>query len=74
MTRSLLERAAKAAPAEGYSCKTCGTFHKFTPYVYAHMRDELIHNCDCCEARHSIMNGHAEMVMPGRAAASMVKE
>lgn len=31
---------------KGYTC-TCGKYHKFPMYVYAHPTDELIHKCDC---------------------------
>jgi hypothetical protein len=32
---------------EGYTCR-CGTYHKYTGYVFAHAHIKLNHTCDNC--------------------------
>ncbi len=48
----------------GFTC-TCGTAHKFPPYVYAHFDERLIHTCDNCGAKHSILKGKSRLTDPG---------
>jgi hypothetical protein len=45
---------------KGFKCKSCGTFHEFSMWVYAHWRDILTHNCEC-GATHSIRIGKARL-------------
>lgn len=33
---------------KGYHCPTCGTFHEFDAYVYAHTHMLLTHHCGTC--------------------------
>ena len=52
--------------AKGFNCETCGKFHQFSMYVYAHMRDPLTHHCEC-GAKHSIFMATAKQTKKGRA-------
>ena len=44
---------------KGFKCK-CGEYHEFTPYVFAHWRDEIIYTCPKCGTKYSIIAGTAE--------------
>ncbi len=37
----------KAKMPKGFKCVGCGTFHKFTVYVWAHWHERLTHTCEC---------------------------
>ncbi len=51
--------------AKGFNCETCGKWHDYAMYVYAHTRDVLLHNCDC-GAKHSIVMLTAKQTMAGK--------
>jgi len=51
---------------KGFDCKTCGKFHRFDPYVFAHSRDLLVHTCDNCGAKHEIIMFHATQKKKGK--------
>ena len=51
---------------KGFACETCGKFHSYSLYVYAHVRDVLKHVCDNCGAKHSIVNLSAKQTAKGR--------
>ena len=40
---------------KGFKCE-CGKEHEFTPYVYAHWREILVHTCEC-GIKHEILAG-----------------
>ena len=33
----------------GFACTKCGVWHAFTPYVIAHRRENIVHECECGE-------------------------
>jgi len=51
--------------AKGFKCETCGLWHPFSMYVYAHTRDVLKHVCYNCGAKHTIINLHAKQTKKG---------
>lgn len=51
--------------ARGFSCEWCGKEHKFTAYVYAHMREPLVHMCSNCGATHTIIMATAKLASEG---------
>ena len=53
-------------PAKGYNCKTCGKWHDFSPYVYAHSFVDLTHKCDDCGAEYRIRNCTARQIKKGK--------
>lgn len=50
----------------GFNCETCGMWHKFDAYVYAHTRDLLQHTCKWCGAEHSIIMLSASQTKQGK--------
>ena len=54
------------SPDNGFHCEWCGEWHKFSIYVYAHMRDVLTHTCKFCGAKHEIVMMSAGMSKKGR--------
>lgn len=40
----------------GYTCATCGDFHKFSGYIYAHFDEEIVHTC-LCGSRSTLCRG-----------------
>ena len=50
---------------KGFKCTTCNKEHIFPAYVYAHWDDLLIHTCDECGAKHSVMCGEVEVISEG---------
>lgn len=52
--------------AKGYACHTCGEWHAFPAYVYAHWDLLIKHTCDRCGALHDIVRGHADLIEAGR--------
>lgn len=55
----------KKETPKGFTCETCGTFHKYALYVYAHTRDIITHTCDC-GAKHNIIMLHASQIKKGK--------
>lgn len=51
--------------AKGFTCGTCGKFHEFPMYVFAHMRQVIVHDCDC-GAKHSIVMATARQTKKGK--------
>ena len=49
-----------------YNCTSCGRFHEFPAYVYAHWRDVLAHKCEGCGQEHEIICGAASKPEPER--------
>lgn len=45
---------------KGFTCK-CGEFHKYTGYVYAHWRHELVFTCPTCDREYDIFEGEATL-------------
>lgn len=54
-----------AQNARSFECKTCGKSHIFGAYVAAHSKEELIHTCDACGAKHSVRNYRVKLEQPG---------
>lgn len=50
---------------KGFNCETCGKWHDFSMYVYAHTTVTLKHKCDC-GAEHKIINLTAEQTKKGK--------
>lgn len=50
---------------KGFACATCGKFHEFSGWVYAHWRERLTHTCEC-GARYSICRGRAIQTKRGK--------
>lgn len=55
---------------QGFNCETCGKWHQFSMYVFAHSRDVLKHKCDNCGAEHSIVMMHAKQTKKGKSGKS----
>lgn len=43
-------------PVKGYTCPVCEKFHAFSPYVFAHRYDELVHECKECLTKSNLYN------------------
>jgi len=52
---------------DGYNCETCGKYHEYPMYVYAHSREVLIATCDNCGAKHEIIMFNAKQIESGDA-------
>ena len=52
--------------AKGFNCETCNQWHDFSLYVYAHSRDRLVHTCDKCGAKHSVVMMSAKQTKKGK--------
>jgi transcription elongation factor Elf1 len=50
---------------KGFTCKPCGTYHKYPSYVYAHWDMTLTHTCPKCGAKHEIVSGVATLTEKG---------
>lgn len=50
----------KESLPKGFTCE-CGTFHKFSAYVFAHWTDDLRWKCDCGRV-YMIQEGAAELI------------
>jgi transcription elongation factor Elf1 len=53
---------------KGFNCETCGKYHAFPMYVFAHMRDLLLITCDKCGAKHEVVMADAKQVTAGNPA------
>ena len=51
--------------SDGFNCSTCGTYQKYSAYVFAHWDIELIHTCEC-NAKHRIKRGLAQQIESGQ--------
>lgn len=59
----------KKPTPRGFNCTTCGEFHVFSAYVYAHAHNVLTHTCGQCGANHEVLNFRAVQITPGASAA-----
>jgi hypothetical protein len=55
----------KAKLPEGYTCRTCGTQHRFPAYVYANWRAIITHTCPCGSVNECLL-GHVTEIKPGK--------
>ena len=51
---------------KGHNCETCGVFHDWPGYVYAHTREVITHTCDVCGAKTKIVMCHARQSKKGK--------
>lgn len=43
---------------KGFTCE-CDEYHAFSVWVFAHWREKLVHTCEKCQAKHTIIRGIA---------------
>ena len=47
--------------SKGFTCE-CGKYHMFNAYVFAHYADALVHVCDNCGRKHSVLFFDAQLI------------
>lgn len=57
---------------KGFDCE-CGEHHTYPPYVFAHYDEPLLHTCEKCGRRHTILQGRARLVK-GNTLADVARE
>jgi hypothetical protein len=50
---------------KGFICE-CGKYHEFGGYVAAHWREVLVHTCEACGRKHSVLAGNVRLIKSPR--------